>query len=97
MNAAVVDAGPLIHLAEISCLPLLNIFETIHIPDKVWFESVQQGRVQKTATAALRNIERHTLDQSLVDPFIREKGLENLQSGEVECFYLSQQIGVAPW
>jgi hypothetical protein len=31
--AAVVDTGPLIHLAEIDCLPLLSIFEELHVLD----------------------------------------------------------------
>lgn len=36
---AVSDTGPLIHLAEIGCLPLLTIFEELHIPEGVWLEA----------------------------------------------------------
>jgi predicted nucleic acid-binding protein len=32
---AVADTGPLIHLAEIGCLPLLTIFEELHIPEAI--------------------------------------------------------------
>jgi hypothetical protein len=32
--AAVADAGPLIHLNEIGCLALLEIFETLHNLDR---------------------------------------------------------------
>ena len=37
MSVVVTDAGPLIHLNEIGCLSLLRIFETVHVPDAVWF------------------------------------------------------------
>ncbi|MCG2768454.1 MAG: hypothetical protein L6435_08740 [Anaerolineae bacterium] len=33
MNIAVADAGPLIHLAEIGCLPLLSIFDITNLYD----------------------------------------------------------------
>lgn len=44
VKAAVADAGPLIHLTEIVCLPLLHIVETVYIPEAVWSETVEQGR-----------------------------------------------------
>jgi hypothetical protein len=34
--AAVADTGPLIHLAEVDCLPLLSIFEVRNVPEGVW-------------------------------------------------------------
>ena len=40
VNAAVADAGPLIHLAEVDGLALLRIFAALHIPDAVWSEAV---------------------------------------------------------
>ncbi|MFH1929018.1 MAG: hypothetical protein ABIK79_12725 [Chloroflexota bacterium] len=33
VNIAVADAGPLIHLAEIGCLPLLSIFDITNLYD----------------------------------------------------------------
>lgn len=42
LSIAVADAGPLIHLTEIGCLPLLRIFDALHIPDAVWSETVEQ-------------------------------------------------------
>jgi hypothetical protein len=32
-NLAVVDAGPLIHLSEIGCLPLLRVFDILVVLD----------------------------------------------------------------
>lgn len=49
---AVIDAGPLIHLAEIDGLNLLTIFETLHLPEAVWLETVVKPRV----SAAIRII-----------------------------------------
>lgn len=39
VNAAVADAGPLIHLTEIGCLPFLHIFDILHVPEAVWSET----------------------------------------------------------
>jgi predicted nucleic acid-binding protein len=36
--AVVCDAGPLIHLDELDCLPLLNDFAQILVPQQVWQE-----------------------------------------------------------
>lgn len=40
--AAVSDAGPLIHLAEIDALELLTVFDTLVIPETV-YEEVERG------------------------------------------------------
>jgi predicted nucleic acid-binding protein len=85
---AVADAGPLIHLTEINCLPLLRLFGTLHVPDGVWSETVEQDRVQEIDISGLANIRRHTLPQVQVAQFIRQNGLDKLQAGEVECLYL---------
>ena len=47
VKAAVAAAGPPIHLTEIGCLPLLHIFETLYIPEAVWSETVEQGRLSQ--------------------------------------------------
>lgn len=91
---AVADAGPLIHLTEIGCLPLLRIFDTLHIPDTVWSETVEQGRVPQGDVLGLGTVQRHTLPQSQITRFIQENSLETLHDGECECLCLCQQIGV---
>ena len=42
--AAVSDAGPLIHLAEIDSLELLSAFDTLLIPETV-YEEIERGGV----------------------------------------------------
>ncbi|MCX6113086.1 MAG: hypothetical protein NTY22_07405 [Proteobacteria bacterium] len=95
VNIAVSDAGPLIHLSEISCLSLLRIFETIHIPNAVWSETVGQNRVPKDDILLLGNIQQHNLAQHEVIQFTQKNGLEKLQNGERECFCLCQKIDVS--
>lgn len=91
---AVSNAGPLIHLTEIDCLPLLRFFETLHIPEAVWSEAVEQWRVPQADVLRLGNVQRHTLSQAKVTQFIGENSLEELHAGECECLYLCQQLGV---
>lgn len=67
--AAVSDTGPLIHLAEIGCLPLLTIFEELHIPEGVWLEAGRPLSIRTDLTFAKRHdltrdeINRFTADQ----------------------------------
>jgi len=63
VTIAVSDAGPLIHLTEISCLPLLRIFDTLHIPDAVWSETVGQIRVAHDDILRLGTVRRHSFPQ----------------------------------
>jgi len=95
VNIAVSDAGPLIHLSEIGCLSLLRIFETIHIPNAVWSETVGQNRVPKDDILLLGNIQQHSLTQYEVIQFIQKNGLDELQDGERECLCLCQKIDVS--
>ena len=95
VNIAVADAGPLMHLAEIGCLPLLRIFDILHVPDAVWSETVEQGRVLQSDLLKLGIVQRHTLSESEVMRFTQEKGFEELHKGERECLYLCQQIDVS--
>lgn len=94
-SIAVADAGPLIHLTEIGCLSLLGIFDTVHIPDEVWSETVGQGRVLQDDVLGLGIVQRNTLSHSEVIRFTQEHGFDELQSGECECLYLCLQIGVS--
>lgn len=89
--AAVADTGPLIHLAEIGCLPLLSVFEEIHIPEGVWREADRPPTVRQGLTFA----QRHLLPESEIARFTAENGLQRLQAGERESLLLCSQLGVA--
>jgi len=95
VSAAVVDAGPLIHLAEVDGLALLRIFAVLHIPDAVWSETIRPHRVREVDLTELRNIHRHTLPQAQVAQFLQDTGLEGLQTGDVESLYLCQHTQVS--
>jgi len=47
LKTAVVDAGPLIHLAEIGCFRLLRAFGTLWVPNAVWLETAEQDRLSQ--------------------------------------------------
>jgi predicted nucleic acid-binding protein len=95
LTLAVADAGPLVHLSEIGCFSHLRIFDVLHIPDTVWSETVEQDRVPQGDVLGLGVVQRHTLSPSEVSCFVAENGLEDLHSGECECLYLCQQLGVS--
>ena len=95
VTAAAVDAGPLIHWAEINALPLLRIFDTLHIPDAVWNETVEHGRVPARNILTSTTVQRYTLSPSAVEQLIRDHSLEELHIGELECLCLCKQIGVS--
>ena len=91
---AVPDSGPLIHLAEINCLPLLSIFGSLHIPEAVWSETIERGRTPKVDFSKLANIKRHNLNQTEITRFVENSNLKGLHAGERECLYLCKQIGI---
>ena len=74
--AAVIDAGPIIHLTEIGCLSLLRIFSALHIPDAVWHETVGQGRVLQEDLLRVNRINRHALSPTAINQFTTEKGFK---------------------
>jgi predicted nucleic acid-binding protein len=94
VTAAVTDAGPLIHLTEVGCLELVHIFDILHLPDAVWFETVERGRVPSDVLQKLHVVRRHTIPDTAVERFVQENGLAHLQAGERECLYLRQHINV---
>lgn len=94
VNAAVADAGPLIHLSQINALPLLRVFDTLHVPNAVWTETITHNRISHGDLVDLGIITRHTLPQPEVAQFIRNNHLESLQIGECECLCLCRQAGV---
>jgi predicted nucleic acid-binding protein len=95
VTAAVADAGPLIHLNEIGCLALLQIFAVLHIPHAVWSETVGQARITQSDLQTLGNIHQHDVLPVELDRFVRTNKLEDLHAGERECLYVCQQIGVS--
>ena len=94
LNQVVVDSGPIIHLSEIEVLPLMQIFDAIHLPDAVWIETVERGRVSSSAMSGLSNLQRHALPSEDVAQFVRENDLEKLQAGECECLCLCKNLKV---
>lgn len=95
VNTAVADAGPLIHLSEVGCLSVMCIFDILHVPEAVWSETVMQGRVPEADLIGLSVVRRHTLSQSEVTRFTRERNFQELQDGERECLYLCQKLSVS--
>jgi predicted nucleic acid-binding protein len=92
--SVVSDAGPLIHLAEIDCLPLLSIFENVHIPHAVRQELEKHEQPFQRDVSGLDNIRQHILPHVKVTSFIKSNNLEELHIGEQECLTLCQQIGI---
>lgn len=93
-TAVVVDAGRIIHLAEVDSLAFLNLFQRLHIPDEVWHETVGQQRVTIEQVQVLRSLQRITVPASDCEYFIQQNDLLHLHRGELECLYLchSQRI-----
>lgn len=87
---AVADAGPLIHLAEIDGLSLLETFAELHIPEGVWREVDRPSTIRRELTFA----KRHVLESGEVESFVVEHGLGKLQSGERESLLLCTRLAV---
>ncbi|NTU62632.1 MAG: hypothetical protein HGB05_04350 [Chloroflexi bacterium] len=92
-EVAVVDAGPLIHLAEIDALHVLTVFGKLHLPQAVWAETVEQGRVSADRLAHLQ-ITRHALSLLEVAQFSQMRAWTALHLGEQECLLLGKQLNV---
>jgi hypothetical protein len=87
--AAVVDTGPLIHLAEVGCLPLLAIFDELHVPEGVLQEAQRPASIRSELRA-----ERHTLLREEVEQFAARNGLQKLYGAERECLLLCSKLRV---
>jgi len=94
IDVAVVDAGPLIHLAEIGRLPIVNLFENLFLPDAVWHEAVRHKPTIDTELSMLGNIRRQAVHQESLSHFVMENNLESLHAGEKECLYLCKSLSV---
>lgn len=93
LTVAVADTGPIIHLNEIGCMPLLLLFDSIEIPDAVWAEAVEPGRVPEADLLALANLTRRHVHDHAVARFIAQGGLDDLHRAECEALLLCRQTG----
>ncbi|WP_340098164.1 nucleic acid-binding protein [Salinibaculum salinum] len=82
--AAVSDAGPLIHLAEIDSLELLLTFDTLLVPETVYKE-VEAGGVPD---------ELADLSYDLVEADESQVGAEELDAGERAAIAVAEERGV---
>ncbi len=94
MKSAVADAGPLIHLAEIGSLELLQTFDQLHIPEAVWSETVGLSRLDPDMLQELGTVERHSLPAPVVDQFVLDHTIADLHAGEREALCLCSRIDV---
>lgn len=103
LNVAVADAGPLLHLAEIGCLSLLGLFDTLHVPDAVWSETVTLNRVPQQDVEGVGTIQRHTLlegeAREVLAGLVRSGLLERMGAGRSALYQLTvetaAQLGVS--
>ncbi|WP_324758804.1 nucleic acid-binding protein [Haloarcula montana] len=82
--AAVSDAGPLIHLAEIDSLELLATFDTLFVPETVYKEVDAGGVPDGLADLSYELVEA---DESRV-------GTEELDAGERAAIAVAEERGV---
>jgi predicted nucleic acid-binding protein len=95
IKEAVADSGPLIHLSEIGCLQFLSIFDMLHVPNAVWLETIEQGRLSERDLSAATNIQRYALHHSEVDQFVEKNKITELHAGERECLFLCRTNNIA--
>jgi predicted nucleic acid-binding protein len=91
LRSAAADSGPLIHLAEINCLRLLRIFDSVCVPDAVWLETVGKDRIPHDDLAAECNLQRYSAPRLELVSFIKKNNLADLHLGEQECLFLCQK------
>jgi predicted nucleic acid-binding protein len=94
LKAAVLDSGPLIHLSEIGCLPLLRIFEALCIPRAVRLETIGQNRISQNDLLSQTHVQEFSVPQSEIDRFIKDNNLTELHVGEQECLFLCRQRSI---
>ena len=82
--AAVSDAGPLIHLAEIDSLELLSTFDTLLVPETV-YEEIDAGGVPDGLA---------DLSYELVEADESRIGAEELDAGERAAIAVAEERGL---
>jgi len=90
LSEPVVDAGPLIHLAEIGALDVLSVFDALHVPDAVWDEAVRHHGVEAAPLRKVCRVVRHSVDAESTR-FAEQAQLKDLHRGEIECLYVCRE------
>jgi predicted nucleic acid-binding protein len=86
----VCDAGPLIHLDELRCLDLLNVYPEICVPEAVWGEVAQhRPSALRRRRVSLNHIDLIPEPTPELAQFFRAYALE---AGEQEALRLMQQF-----
>jgi predicted nucleic acid-binding protein len=91
---AVVDAGPIIHLTEISALTTLTGFGKLYLPQAVWIETVERRRISADSLADFQ-LNLHSPNPTDVIQFARMLDLSALHRGEQECLFLCKHLNVS--
>jgi predicted nucleic acid-binding protein len=86
----VCDAGPLIHLDELGCMPLLSDFGEIRVPGAVWQE-VKRHRPSalRRRTVPLKRVENIPNPEPELSVLVRAL---RLHAGEIEALCLMQGV-----
>ena len=84
---AIADAGPLIHLDELSCLDLLEDFAAVHIPHAVYVE-VLRHRPQVLNQAKIAWVQHHVQPSAAIAALAK---IYTLHDGEKEALALCLQ------
>ena len=93
-DVAVTDAGPIIHLHEISRIALLGVFAAVHIGQCVWDEAVTSGRVSEPELRNATLFHRHIVSPQDI-AVVTDATASTLHRGEVECLALCRLLGVS--
>ncbi|HKI00566.1 MAG TPA: DNA-binding protein [Thermoanaerobaculia bacterium] len=72
----VCDAGPLIHLHELSCLDLLADFQTVFVPEQVWAEVDRHRPAALTSLSFLRRVPVEISEDSRFQVLVRTFSLD---------------------
>lgn len=81
--AAVADAGPLIHLAEIDSLELLSVLDQLHVPETVYDEVESGGIPSDMESLSYERVSSEDLDA----------GYGELDPGETAALAVADEYG----
>src|SRR5947209_11614663 len=89
-GSVVSDAGPLIHLDELSCLDLLRDFAAVLVPEAVWAEV---GRHRRSALRRrTMKLQRVASSPEAAPQLVRLAQAFSLNIGELEALELMRQF-----
>lgn len=83
----ILDAGPVIHLEEINCLPLLTDFKNLMLPDTVW----REVEYHRPSVFKHKDINFEKVSVALDDDILSVCRLFCLDTGESEAIALCSQ------